>query len=278
MVFVGSLTTVLSILVNFMTPITLGNSISSNEEEGKLRQLVRWIMSKTKKASIIFVIVQSIAQLNINLILNLIFKDKRRKSNEETSFMTLISVLISIYIITLIYWILAFALYPDIFKEVIDLILNNIDANIISIEFVISILLDSFSTIITVIRLKNFIRLGLLIIISIYYIGLIYHGLNEIDHLKDKGWTVFRIKSINLKNIGVLSIVVCIFFTITNQVPIIDTLSVIILLFSIFNIEISITAATAVIAPIAIEKVAVYSYNHIINKGHIRESNAFKDF
>ncbi|WP_368254942.1 hypothetical protein, partial [Clostridium paraputrificum] len=139
MVFIGSLTTVLSILVNFMTPITLGNSISSNEEEGKLRQLVRWIMSKTKKASIIFVIVQSIAQLNINLILNLIFKDKRRKSNEETSFMTLISVLISIYIITLIYWILAFALYPDIFKEVIDLILNNIDANIISIEFVISI-------------------------------------------------------------------------------------------------------------------------------------------
>jgi len=280
-----------------MLPLIVGTQLTQQGKDvlGLTGLGIRWIFELTEKVSYIYIFIHNKTLKIIQLILNklrkvLNLKEKVNINFRNNSMSTLIAVFSTISIISLIYFGIGFSLFPNVYTSLKELILNNLSTERISFSFIITVILDGLGSFHEIVRTELWIlKLCIFIIISIAYISTIYNGLVKIDQIKNANIyipvinrelkTKFNIKVLSIYNIGILSLMAFIASFLIKYIPAFDSISAILTLLNIFNIEISVTSVIAITLPVLVEKIGGKIINNISSKNNwksgVKEINVF---
>lgn len=284
---IATLTTVLSYLLSFFTPVAIGGQIEETKNDirgynkksniivgrvfGFVNKFEIWGKVFEKVFNGILIIINKIS----NIIISLIFKRDRELKNEEKSFTTFMAIIITVQVFTVIFILICKAMFPLVYGEVKSLILDNLNNNVFSLEMVLYLTFDSFATIVLIIKERYwFIYLVILVAISIIYISIIFNGMIISGQFqREKKNIILGIKSLTIKNFIIVSAFSFIILFITSNLPAFNWIYTMTTVLTFFNINISLTATGAVITAKVIE-VAV---EKVIRKDTLEESNIFKN-
>lgn len=272
---IGSISITLSTLITIFTPVFTGTSIQNNKNKntGLIERLIIIIfyIVDTLRLSFLFTFLYEVLYKIINKAFSHIAIIKNFEEDEEESICTLIFIILVITMITFLYGLIGEELFPDIFKSLSDNIVGGLGEEKISLKLVIDIFLCAIESFPIILKTNLWIlKLLLLCLLSIAYIGIIYWGLKRIDQIKKESKLKFNIKSLNIKNFLILSGIMLIFNIVMGVLPAFDKLKLIIDILSIYNIEISVSAAASIAIPVVAEK----TVRHIIHN-NLKESHAF---
>ncbi|MGL4762807.1 MAG: hypothetical protein ACRCWG_15400 [Sarcina sp.] len=213
------------------------------------------------------------ADENTNLIVyeyNSIFTDYYISNNQifihefnpTLKFMKMLTIIAAVGIVTLAYYGITYLILSSVCSGLSDVITGSLSDGI-SLSSIFSILIDNFPLLLVFFHMSYwFIRLIFQIVFSIVYISIIYNGCKEVLEVgsshkgENSKFVLFKIKSFNILNISILSFIVLLIllaFSMKHNVGIIASTM---LMFNLFNIDISLGTAVVTLGPAVIEQTA----------------------
>lgn len=271
-ILIGSIVIVLSFIMSFITPVVIGTQMSDEKsmKEGNLGRILNGTFKKFDNLGSIF--------SKVHTFIKNIIKRFYVYNDDEKSFKSLITIFITIGILTGVYFVIGKIMFNEIYDEIKNIILDNLANNTLSIKLILSIIIDGLSTLIELFKIEYwYIKIFMFIFISILYVAIIYYGLKEENQIyQGRKISKFNLKVLTIKNIIILSLFVSIFFLITSNIPVIDIISTVLLVLSIFNIEISITTTAITVGTILTEKAVKKVIVSIRKSSNLKDSHIFK--
>ena len=177
-------------------------------------------------------------------------------------FVKMLTIIAAIGIVTLAYYGITYLLLSSVCSGLSDVITGSLSDGV-TLSSLFSILIDNFPLLLIFFHMSYwFIRLILQIIFSIVYISIIYNGCKKVLEVgashkgENSKFVLFKLKSFNILNISILSFIVLLIllaFSMKHDVGIVASAM---LMFNLFNIDISLGTAVVTLGPAAIEQTA----------------------